>query len=203
VPVGLTATSNSDSSIHLSWGAVATPANCSVTYSVYRGAKGFSPASGNLITSGLTSPSFANTGLAASTAYSYAVKAVDTHGSSAASAQATATTQALPVGMACHVTYSVVGDWGTGFEVLVTVANTGSTNWSNWTLGWTFPNSQTVNNLWNGVATESGEKVAVASEPYNGSVAAGSSLQGVGFVGNYSGTNGAPTAFTVNGVTCK
>ena len=203
VPANLAASSSSDSSIQLTWGAVATPANCSVTYSVYRGAKGFTPSSSDLVTSGLTSASFTNTSLAASTAYSYAVKAVDSHGSSAASAQATATTQALPVGMACHVSYSVVSDWGSGFEAIMTITNTGSTNWSNWTLGWTFPNGQAVNNLWNGIATQNGEKVTVASEPYNGTVAAGGNVHNVGFVGSYGGKNAAPANFTVNGVVCK
>lgn len=203
-PASLTATAASDSSIQLNWGAVATPANCSVSYSVYRSTtKNFTPASSNLVSSGLTSASFTSTGLAASTAYYYAVKSVDSHGTSAASAQATATTQAVPVGIACHVSYAVVGSWNTGFEVNMVIENTGSTSWTTWNLGWTFADNQVITDLWNGIPTQSGAKVTVASESYNGGVAPGGSVQGLGFVANWSGTNANPTSFTVNGVLCK
>ena len=95
-PAGLTATASSSSSISLSWTAVTPPANCTISsYSVYRSTtSGFTPGSGNLIASGVTTASYTNTGLAASTTYYYKVEAVDADGTSAASAQATATTQA-------------------------------------------------------------------------------------------------------------
>ena len=93
-PGGLTATASSSSDIGLTWNAVTPPANCTITgYSVYGSTtSGFTPGSGNLITSGLTSPSYSNTGLTASTTYYYVVEAVDADGSSAASTQASATT---------------------------------------------------------------------------------------------------------------
>jgi fibronectin type 3 domain-containing protein len=94
-PTGLTATASSSSAIGLSWSAVTPPANCTISsYSVYGSTtSGFTPGSGNLIASGLTSASYSNTGLSASTAYYYVVEAVDTDGASAASTQASATTQ--------------------------------------------------------------------------------------------------------------
>jgi fibronectin type 3 domain-containing protein len=95
-PTGLAATASSSSVIGLTWTAVTPPANCTISsYSVYRSTtSGFTPGSGNLVASGLTSPSYSNTGLAASTTYYYKVEALDADGTSAASAQATATTQA-------------------------------------------------------------------------------------------------------------
>jgi hypothetical protein len=95
-PAGLTATASSSSAIGLTWTAVTPPANCTISsYSVYRSTtSGFTPGSGNLVASGLTSPSYSNTGLAASTTYYFVVEALDADGTSAASAQATATTQA-------------------------------------------------------------------------------------------------------------
>jgi len=91
-PGGLTATATSSSAIGLSWSAVAAPANCSISsYSVYGGTTA-NPTS--LIASGLTGTTYSNTGLTASTQYYYVVKAVDADGTSVASAQATATTQA-------------------------------------------------------------------------------------------------------------
>jgi len=84
----------------LSWTAVTPPANCTVSgYNVYRSTtSGFTPGSGNLIASGVTGTTYSNTGLAASTTYYYKVEAVDADGTSAASAQATATTQAASSG---------------------------------------------------------------------------------------------------------
>jgi trimeric autotransporter adhesin len=95
-PAGLTATASSSSIINLSWTAVTPPANCTISsYSVYGSTtSGFTPSSSNLIVSGVTSTSYTNSGLTASTTYYYVVEAVDADGSSAASAQATATTQA-------------------------------------------------------------------------------------------------------------
>jgi hypothetical protein len=99
-PTGLTATASSSSAIGLSWTAVTPPANCTISsYSVYRSTtSGFTPGSGNLIASGVTSPSYSNTGLAASTTYYYKVEALDSDGTSAASAQASATTKAAGSG---------------------------------------------------------------------------------------------------------
>jgi hypothetical protein len=95
-PTGLTATASSSSAIALTWTAVTPPANCTISsYSVYGSTtSGFTPSSSNLIASGVAGTTYANTGLTASTTYYYKVEAVDSDGSSTASAQASATTQA-------------------------------------------------------------------------------------------------------------
>jgi glucosylceramidase len=94
-PSSLTATAVSSGQINLSWTASTTP---SVTYSVYRStSSGFTPGSGNLITSGLSGTTYSNTGLTASTDYYYKVEAINSAGSSPASNQATATTLAATV----------------------------------------------------------------------------------------------------------
>ena len=94
-PTGLTATASSSSAIGLSWSAVTPPANCTISsYSVYGSTtSGFTPGSGNLIAT-TTGTTYTNTGLAASTTYYYKVEATDADGSSAASTQASAETQA-------------------------------------------------------------------------------------------------------------
>ena len=94
-PTNLAATAQSSSAIGLTWTAVTPPANCSISgYNVYRSTtSGFTPGSGNLIASGVTSTSYTNSGLAASTTYYYKVEALDSFGASAASNQASATTQ--------------------------------------------------------------------------------------------------------------
>jgi len=95
-PTGLTATASFSTAIGLTWNAVTPPANCSISsYSVYGSTtSGFTPGSGNLLSGSVTGTSYSNIGLSASTTYYYIVKAVDAYGTSAASAQAQATTQA-------------------------------------------------------------------------------------------------------------
>ncbi|MGC2420875.1 MAG: fibronectin type III domain-containing protein [Candidatus Acidiferrales bacterium] len=91
-PSGLGAAAVSTSHINLSW--TASSASCSITYSVFRSTtSGFTPSAGNQIATGVTMTTYSDTGLAASTTYYYLVEAVDTGGTSAASNQASATTQ--------------------------------------------------------------------------------------------------------------
>ncbi len=94
-PGGLTATTSSSSAIGLSWGAVTSPANCTISsYSVYGSTtSGFTPSSSNLIAT-VAGTTYSNTGLAASTTYYYKVEATDAEGASAASTQASAETSA-------------------------------------------------------------------------------------------------------------
>jgi chitodextrinase len=86
VPAGLTATGVSSSQINLAWKA--STDNVGVSgYKVYRG---------TTLIATTTTPSFANTGLAAATTYTYRVSAFDATGNvSAQSASASATTQTL------------------------------------------------------------------------------------------------------------
>ncbi len=95
-PAGLNATAGSSSGITVTWGAVTPPANCAInSYSVFRSTtSGFAPASTNQVGSVSGGTSFSDAGLAASTTYYYVVEAVDGSGSSAPSAQVSATTKA-------------------------------------------------------------------------------------------------------------
>jgi hypothetical protein len=93
MPASLAATAASSSQINLSWTASTAGSGCSITYNVFRSTtNGFTPSSGNQIASGVTSTSFPNTGLLASTTYYYLVEAADSAGSSGPSNQANATT---------------------------------------------------------------------------------------------------------------
>jgi beta-glucanase (GH16 family) len=98
-PTGLAAAATSSSAIGLNWTAETPPANCTISsYSVYGSTtSGFTPSSGNLIASGLTTTSYTDSGLTASTTYYYVVESLDTIGASPASSQASATTSAPPV----------------------------------------------------------------------------------------------------------
>ena len=203
-PTGLAATAASSSQIHLSWAGVTAPSHCSIGYNVFRSTtSGFTPSSTNQIANGLAAPSFSDSGLTAATTYYYKVKATDSAGSSAPSNQASAKTQANSGGFACHVTYTNVNQWNTGFQVAITIQNTGTVAIQSWTLKWAFPNSQQITGLWNGSYTENGASVTVTNLSYNGSLPPGASYNGLGFTANYSGTNAAPASFSINGVPCK
>jgi hypothetical protein len=93
----------------------------------------------------------------------------------------------------CSAAYSLVNSWSGGFQGQVVVTNTGSGTLSGWSIGWTYPGNQEINDLWNGSYTQSGEKVTVTNASYNGTLAAGGTTT-VGFTGTYTGTNTAPTS---------
>jgi Glycosyl hydrolase family 48/Cellulose binding domain/Bacterial Ig domain len=136
--------------------------------------------------------SIAGTGVAAATAAQPAVPAASAAGQ--ANAAPAATTPA------CQVAYSV-NDWGTGFTATITITNNGPAITS-WTLAYAYSGNQKLANGWSGNWTESGENVTVTNAAWNGSLATGASTQ-IGANFNYSGTNTAPTAFTVNGTPCN
>ena len=104
-------------------------------------------------------------------------------------------------GSGCKVGYAV-NQWPGGFTANMTVTNTGSTAINGWTLVFTFPASQQVTQGWNGIFTQQGSKVTVVNQSYNPTLAPGASLN-PGFNGSWSGSNPAPTSFTLNGVTCS
>jgi beta-glucanase (GH16 family) len=129
-PTGLAASASSSSVIGLNWTAVAPPANCTVgSYNVYSSTvSGFTPGASNLIAGGVTGASYTDTGLAASTAYYFAVEAVDADGASLASAQATATTQAAALS---NGTYTLTPQNATALRLDDDAASTatGNTIW--------------------------------------------------------------------------
>jgi cellulose 1,4-beta-cellobiosidase len=100
----------------------------------------------------------------------------------------------------CQVTYAVTTQWNTGFGATVSVTNLGDPL-ASWTLRWAFPGSQHVDSGWNGTFSQTGNQVTVLNAPYNAALGTGASVL-PGFNGSWSGSNPAPTAFTLNGVAC-
>ncbi len=101
----------------------------------------------------------------------------------------------------CQVTYSVSSDWGSGFSVSITITNNGPAT-SSWTLGYAYSGNQALSQGWNGTWSQSGQNITVTSASWNGSLATGASAS-IGANFTYSGTNTAPTAFTLNGAPCN
>ena len=107
-------------------------------------------------------------------------------------------------GTSCKVGYTITNQWQGGFGVNITITNTGTTTINGWSLQFSFPNGQTVTQLWNGTFTQSSGTVTITNVAYNGSIAPGGSASSTpGFNGTWSGTNVAPALFTLNGVTCS
>jgi large repetitive protein len=196
-PSNLAATAASSSQINLTWTA---SASSGVTYNIYGSTtSGFTPSASNRIASGVTTTAYSVSGLNPSTSYYYRVTAVNAGGESAATNQASATTASA---FACHVSYSVTSQSNKRFTGAISIENTGSINLTSWTLTWAWSGNQDVTSSWNAKHTQSGANVTFTNESYNGQIAAGATLSGIGFNASYSGSNSAPSAFYVNGTLC-
>jgi len=103
----------------------------------------------------------------------------------------------------CSVTYTKAWEGGNGFGANINITNSGDAITNGWQMVFSFPNGQTIQNGWPVSITQSGAQVTVASNAaWNASLATGASIS-VGFNGTFSGTNNAPTSFTLNGTTCN
>ncbi|NUT33744.1 MAG: cellulase family glycosylhydrolase, partial [Hamadaea sp.] len=184
VPTGVTVTGTTSSSVSLSW----TPSTDNVGvagYDVYRGTtKVGSP----------TAASFTDTGLAATTAYSYTIRARDGAGNiSGASAAVTGTTQSGGTGGGgCTAVNRVTNSWQGGWQSEVTVTNSGTSAITRWTVTFTLGSGRTISNLWNGVLSGT----TVTNAPHNGALNPTASTT-FGFVANGDSNGG----FTV--VSCS
>ncbi len=140
------------------------------------------------------------------TAGTYSLTAVyagsTTYATSTSSAVGITVSSGTGSAVACSVVYTVTPQSSSAFGATIALENTGSSAWTSWTLQWIFANGQTIQSLWNGVETQTGALVTVTNESYNGSVAAGGSVNNIGFNGNLVGGNAVPTAFAVNGNLC-
>ncbi|PYC67420.1 cellulose 1,4-beta-cellobiosidase [Streptomyces tateyamensis] len=118
-----------------------------------------------------------------------------------AGTSAALTTPALAAGsVSCTVAYAA-NDWGSGFTANLTITDTGSTAINGWTLGYSYAGNQTLTNGWNGNWTQTGKNVTVTNPSYATTINPGTSYTtSANF--NYSGTNTAPTTFTINGTSC-
>ncbi|MFJ5543297.1 glycosyl hydrolase family 95 catalytic domain-containing protein [Micromonospora chalcea] len=103
-------------------------------------------------------------------------------------------TTSSPAPSGARATYAITGSWSGGFQAEVTVT-AGATAIRGWTVSWTFPNGQVINQIWSGTHTQNGANVTVRNVDYNGSVPAGGSTT-FGFIGSAGGTNNPPTNLT-------
>jgi endoglucanase len=94
---------------------------------------------------------------------------------------------------ACTATYSVVNDWGSGFQIGLNV--TAGSAVTGWTVNFTFAGNQTLTQGWSGNWSQSGKAVTVTNASWNGSLGTGASTS-LGALFNYSGSNTPPATVT-------
>lgn len=110
----------------------------------------------------------------------------------------------------CQVTYAVVVQWPAssqapgGFEVNLSILNTGSTTINGWALHFTFPNGQVIfSGFGGGNFTQAGADVTITNLSFNATVAPGTTVfYSPGFNANWWGSNNPPTAITLNNTLC-
>ncbi|NKZ06934.1 glycoside hydrolase family 44 protein [Actinomadura latina] len=107
-----------------------------------------------------------------------------------------------PAAPVCKVGYTVQSQWGSGFTAQVTVANTGTSPVSGWTLGFAFAADQRVTHGWSAAWAQDGAHVTARNLDWNRALPPGGSIT-IGFNGSSGGTNPSPSAFTLNGAPCK
>ncbi|MCW6004204.1 cellulase family glycosylhydrolase [Micromonospora sp. CPCC 205371] len=100
----------------------------------------------------------------------------------------------------CRVAYSTASQWPGGFTGNIAITNLGDPI-NGWSLVWTFPNGQRVTQAWNATVTMSGSQATAVNAGYNAAIATNATVS-FGFNGSWTGSNTAPTSFTLNGVAC-
>ena len=76
----------------------------------------------------------------------------------------------------CALSSSVTTSWSGGYQLQLTVTNTGTTALTGWTAGFAFAGpAESVSNSWNATVTQAGTQVTAVNESYDGSVSPGGS----------------------------
>ncbi|MGI5429780.1 glycoside hydrolase family 48 protein [Streptomyces sp. CA-179760] len=109
-------------------------------------------------------------------------------------------TPAQAAALQCSVDYKT-NDWGSGFTADLTLTNRGTDAIDGWTLTYAYSGNQKLGNGWNGTWSQSGQNITVKNASHNARVAAGADVS-TGAQFTYSGSNAAPTSFSVNGTAC-
>ncbi len=102
-----------------------------------------------------------------------------------------------PGGLSCTVTYRVTSQWTGGFNGDVAIAVTGGSV-DGWKLTFAFPNGQHISSAWNATVTQNGSQVTATDAGWNRHLGTAD----WGFTGTFTGTNTAPTGFSLNGTAC-
>jgi hypothetical protein len=107
---------------------------------------------------------------------------------------------------ACTVTFTQTTSWPGNFQVNMKITNNLTTPINGWSLTFQFANGQTFTDRWNGVYTQSGpngRNVSITNVATNGTIAAGGSMDGIGFNAQRDDVaNAKPVNFRLNNRRC-
>jgi hypothetical protein len=132
--------------------------------------------------------------------YTVTVLARDTAGRVSWSSAPRTFTTTSPAASTCTVRLTNTTDWASGFVGAIDITNDAPAAVTGWTLAFTWPTGwQSVGSGWNADWAQTGRTVRVTN---GAALAAHGGTTSVGFVGNYTGPNILPSAFTLNGVVC-
>jgi hypothetical protein len=96
-------------------------------------------------------------------------------------------------GVSCGTNFQVASAWQGGFTSNVTVRNTGTTTWNNWTVTWTMPSGVTLTGGWSSTVTSSGTTWTAKAPSWATGLAPGASAT-FGFQANGPSTPGPSNA---------
>jgi peptidoglycan/xylan/chitin deacetylase (PgdA/CDA1 family) len=117
------------------------------------------------------------------------------------SASASATTgTSNPPGTSCRVT-SAISAWDTGLVNNMTIANTGTTTFTNWTMTMTLAGGQVITSGWNATYSPTSGQVTVTNAGHNATIPPGGSAA-IGYQANHTGNSSAPTGISLGGTRC-
>jgi aryl-phospho-beta-D-glucosidase BglC (GH1 family) len=92
-----------------------------------------------------------------------------------------------------EISFSVVNDWGSGFQAQITITDTSSSPLDNWSLSFQFDHS--ITQIWNGtIGSHTGNNYNVTNAGYNADIAPGSSVT-LGFLGTPGDVTDQPTNY--------
>ena len=74
---------------------------------------------------------------------------------------------------ACQASWSVVNSWAGGFQLSVTVTNSGAVPATGWNVSFSWPGTQAITQIWSAAATQSGAAVSVTNASYDGALSVG------------------------------
>jgi hypothetical protein len=103
---------------------------------------------------------------------------------------------------ACRVRYTIREQWNNGFTADLVITNLASTTIDGWSLVFSFPGNQRLFNVWDATAAQNGRVVTVSDGGRKTVIAAGQSIS-FGLQATWSGSNQAPTGFTLNDAGCS
>ncbi|MFD4639877.1 cellulose binding domain-containing protein [Lentzea sp. NPDC058436] len=111
------------------------------------------------------------------------------------------TSSTPPPPPSCVVVYRITGQWSGAFQAEVTVRNVSGALVEGWTVRWRFAEGESVTQLWNGTASQSGVNVSVTNADYNALIVADGSVS-FGFNGSATAPSSPPASFSLNGNAC-